>query len=141
MTDTDDTEERWLPIPGHPHYELSDQGRVRSWVDWPGRTSPLPNILRGASKGGRWRVQLGRGNLHSVDDLMNRTWGAPNVVPLRLPTRWRRLMLTESNHEVLVRVLELIDSPVAGALLVRIRAAKRVVLGDPIHPDELTEEG
>ena len=140
MNDAEDTEERWRPIPGHPNYELSDHGRVRSWVDWPGRRTPLPNILRGGSKGGRWRVQLGRGKLHSVDDLMNLTWGAPNVVPLRRSTRWRRLMLTELNHETLTRVLDLIDSPVARTLLVQVRAAKRVALGDPLHPDELTEE-
>lgn len=27
----DDSEERWLPIPGYLGYDVSDQGRVRSW--------------------------------------------------------------------------------------------------------------
>lgn len=40
----DVTPERWLPVPGHDHYEVSDRGRVRSLdrmvsIDCPGRRS------------------------------------------------------------------------------------------------------
>lgn len=39
------TAERWLPIPGHEgRYDVSDQGRVRSWL--PCRGTPLPRILK-----------------------------------------------------------------------------------------------
>jgi len=39
-----DTPERWLPIPGFEGlYDVSDQGRVRSWHPWKG--TPVPRIL------------------------------------------------------------------------------------------------
>lgn len=37
--------EVWLPIPGYEgYYDVSDQGRVRSWVPW--RGTPVPRIVR-----------------------------------------------------------------------------------------------
>jgi hypothetical protein len=30
-TNSDKTPERWLPVPGFPGYDVSDQGRVRSY--------------------------------------------------------------------------------------------------------------
>jgi len=39
-----DTPERWLPIPGYEGlYDVSDQGRVRSWHPWHG--TPVPRVL------------------------------------------------------------------------------------------------
>jgi len=36
--------ERWLPIPGYEgRYDVSDLGRVRSWLAW--RTLPVPHVL------------------------------------------------------------------------------------------------
>ncbi len=38
-----DTPERWLPLPGYEGiYDVSDQGRVRSWAPW--RSQPVPRI-------------------------------------------------------------------------------------------------
>lgn len=37
-------DERWLPIPGYEgRYDVSDAGRVRSWLAWQGR--PVPRLL------------------------------------------------------------------------------------------------
>lgn len=36
--------EQWRPIPGFPGYDVSDQGRVRSWHTWRGR--PGPRLLK-----------------------------------------------------------------------------------------------
>jgi len=39
-----DTPERWLPVVGYEgRYDVSDQGRVRSWYPW--RELPVPHIL------------------------------------------------------------------------------------------------
>lgn len=39
--DMQSTPERWLPIPGYEgRYDVSDQGRVRSWLLWHGDTGP-----------------------------------------------------------------------------------------------------
>lgn len=139
-TVSDGAEERWRPIPGVPFYELSDRGRVRSWADWPGRTHPLPRILRGQTKHGRHVVQFGRhGGLHRVDDLMHRVWRTSEVVQFRPLLRWRRAMFTEGQHAQLVRVLELMDSPVTRNLLVAVRRAKRVRFHD-LDPHELALE-
>lgn len=35
--------ERWRPIPGHDGYDVSDLGRVRSWLSW--RGLPVPRVL------------------------------------------------------------------------------------------------
>lgn len=46
-------QEEWRTIPGHPQYEVSDRGRVRSWVPWPA-LAPQPTqarILKGSSAG------------------------------------------------------------------------------------------
>lgn len=135
-------EEEWRPISGAPLYEVSDQGRVRSWVDWPGRTSPLPRVLRGQFKRGRRVVQLGReGGLHAVDDLMHQIWNTSQVVPFRrIPFRWRRVMLTDKQHRLLIRVLELVDSPVARKLLTPIRTAKLTSFDDPYDLSEFALE-
>lgn len=40
------TEERWLPIPGYEGiYDVSDQGRVRSWASWRGLPVPRERSL------------------------------------------------------------------------------------------------
>lgn len=46
--------ERWCPIPGYEGlYDVSDLGRVRSWIPW--RKRPLPHILTGGSDGRGYR--------------------------------------------------------------------------------------
>jgi hypothetical protein len=45
MTDT--TAETWLPIPGHPGYEVSDHGRVRSVYHVVMRSNGAPQTVRG----------------------------------------------------------------------------------------------
>lgn len=48
MTDT--IQERWLPVPGFEgKYDVSDQGRVRSWVT---RGVPKPHVLSDVPKNG-----------------------------------------------------------------------------------------
>lgn len=43
-------DERWLPIPGYEgRYDVSDQGRVRSWVAYNG--TPVPRIRKPAPNG------------------------------------------------------------------------------------------
>lgn len=44
--------EEWKVIPGYPDYEVSDQGRVRSWKRWNGHSVPrllTPSALSTAS--------------------------------------------------------------------------------------------
>jgi hypothetical protein len=41
-----DTTERWLPIPGFDEYEVSDQGRVRSWNARRTKPELLPKVLK-----------------------------------------------------------------------------------------------
>jgi hypothetical protein len=58
-------EELWLPVPGFDHYEVSNQGRVRSHRRGGGR------ILRpGPSNYGHLSVVLGRGNTRMVHQLV-----------------------------------------------------------------------
>lgn len=51
--------ERWLPIEGHPDYEVSDLGRVRSWKNgkWGRRAAPRL-LTQSLSKNGYLRVNL-----------------------------------------------------------------------------------
>lgn len=135
--DADTDEERWRRIPGFPLYEISDQARVRSWKDWPGRKCPLPRMLRVSTVSGRRRVFLGTGVLRYVDDLMHCVWETSKVVRLPRPPTFRRVMLTERQHATLVRVLDLIDSPTTKRLIVPVRMAKRVRFSDPIDVREL----
>lgn len=57
----------WRAIPGHPGYEVSDDGRVRS-LDrlvggrWGARRFPGANLTPSPDKDGYLRVGLGRGN-------------------------------------------------------------------------------
>lgn len=41
--------ERWVRVDGFERYEVSDQGRVRSWIPW--RNTPLPRLIYIGSKG------------------------------------------------------------------------------------------
>jgi hypothetical protein len=53
---TDETEERWLPIPWAPDYEVSDCARVRTWRR-PGNCHPRLGEWRQVAVHGRWRHQ------------------------------------------------------------------------------------
>lgn len=133
--------ERWRPIPGFTCYEISDHGRVRSWRDWPGRRCKLPMMLRGQIRAGQHRVYLGR-EMRYIDDLMNDIWGGSKIVRLPPPPPvFRRVMLTQRQHDTMIRVLELIDSPVVRGLMVAVRQAKRVRFYDPLDSDNLVDEG
>lgn len=52
--------ERWLPIPGYEgRYDVSDHGRVRSWLPW--RNTPVPRVLKpyyATARGGYPTVRL-----------------------------------------------------------------------------------
>lgn len=48
--------ERWLSVPGHDGYEVSDLGRVRSWRGRWRRTEP--RLLRQSERNGYMRVSL-----------------------------------------------------------------------------------
>lgn len=54
------TQERWLPIPGHEgRYDVSDLGRVRSWVHW--NNGPAPRFLKASNDGAGYQmVRLNR---------------------------------------------------------------------------------
>ena len=42
-----DTPERWLPVVGYEgRYDVSDLGRVRSWLPW--HSTPIPRTLKGS---------------------------------------------------------------------------------------------
>jgi len=66
------TPERWLPIPSYEgRYDVSDQGRVRSWLPWNG--TPVPRILKACpDKDGYLQVGLtmygvvDTGKIHSL---------------------------------------------------------------------------
>lgn len=49
--------EEWRRIPGHPDYEVSDLGRVRSWKQ-SGRGGPPPRYLAGGTSAGYRHVLL-----------------------------------------------------------------------------------
>ncbi len=71
MTET----EQWRPIPGFDGaYEISNQGRVRSWKKW--RSSPGPRIMKIQHRGGSSVIQLGLGGgVHDVARIMEKVWG------------------------------------------------------------------
>lgn len=60
------TREEWRPIPGHPEYEVSNQGRVKSWRKYNG--GPAPRIRKPVASGrmGHLYVQLATAPCESV---------------------------------------------------------------------------
>jgi hypothetical protein len=138
----DDGSEQWRSIPGHSGYDLSSDGRVRSWRAWLGCHQNLPRILKIQQKGNRRWIQLGlHGGRHELAVLMHEIWGTPLVVKgPRLPQSWRRLMLSDRQHADLVKTLELVDSVLTRRLLVAIRTAKKVGWDDVILPEEVPHE-
>lgn len=65
----DPTSETWKPIPGHPGYEASDQGQIRSvrrWVVSPARKRVFPGkVLR------QFTLWNGYKTIHLGKNLMN----------------------------------------------------------------------
>jgi transposase-like protein len=84
MSHEDDTTvEQWRPVVGHPGYEVSDHGRVRSWRDSArhGCRRDAPHTLRLIrSRKGYLRVQLGAGRRYSVHHLVLEAFGNPRPV-------------------------------------------------------------
>jgi hypothetical protein len=62
--------ERWLPIPDHPGYEVSDQGRVRSYRDRQGHRQAEPRILAPLTVKGYQQIKLGRAHQMKVHVLV-----------------------------------------------------------------------
>ncbi len=57
--------ERWLPVPGHENYEVSDRGRVRR--SKPGRGTQVGRVLRQrANRDGYFYVRLSGGSRGKV---------------------------------------------------------------------------
>jgi hypothetical protein len=52
--------ETWLAIPGHPGYEVSDLGRVRSYRNRQGHPTTKPRTLTPAVVQGYQQIKLGR---------------------------------------------------------------------------------
>lgn len=133
--------EQWRPIPGRDGYQLSNRGRVRSVIAWRSRNADLVfdmRVLKVQVVGDRRKIQLGQHGVFDVDALMYEVWGAP--LPLRDPVPpavWRRIMLTERQHAILVELLAGLDDPRAKDLMVSVRAAKRVMWQDPIQQEEV----
>lgn len=130
MTTVDDAFESWRPIPGHDGYEISSRGRVRSWKQWVGG----PRVLKIQVRNGTPSIRFA-GKEHIIDALMDQAWGCTDCI-----TRWRRIMLTEREHEELVAILRVLSSDAARRLLVRVRSSKRVRWYDPIADDEFRED-
>lgn len=78
--------EEWRPVPGHPGYEVSDQGRVRSTDRWRWR--------RHARGGFHWRFLPGKILRTSVG------WGGYHMVHLGNPLR------TVYTHQLVLRVFK-----------------------------------
>jgi HNH endonuclease/NUMOD4 motif len=55
------TEERWVEVPGHDGYEVSDQGRIRSYRNRQGHPIPKPRLMTPTIVNGYLYVKLGRG--------------------------------------------------------------------------------
>jgi NUMOD4 motif len=77
------TQERWVPIAGFHGYEVSDQGRVRSFLTTLGHEGPLrkePHLLKTRVKKGREMVTLsskyGKLQRH-IPDLVRAAFGPP----------------------------------------------------------------
>lgn len=68
--------EEWREVPGYPDYEVSDQGRVRSWVAW--HRLPVPRLLKLTPElhGGYPGVSL-RGDRKKVHHLVLEAFVAP----------------------------------------------------------------
>lgn len=52
--------ETWRAVPGHPGYEVSDIGRVRSYRNRQGHPTAAPRILTPAAVHGYQQIKLGR---------------------------------------------------------------------------------
>lgn len=64
-------EERWLPIDGHPDYEVSDLGRVRSWKNGKWGRRPAPRLLmQSLTRSGYLRVNLDNSVVRFIHQLV-----------------------------------------------------------------------
>ncbi len=70
-------EERWAAIPGHPGYEVSDQGRVRSYRNRQGHAQAEPRLMTPKLIKGYPRIKLGRSFQSPVHSLVLRAFVGP----------------------------------------------------------------
>jgi hypothetical protein len=69
--------ERWLPVPGHDGYEVSDRGRLRSYRDRQGHPRETPRLLSPGLVSGYRHIKLGRSFQCGVHLLVLRAFVGP----------------------------------------------------------------
>jgi len=69
--------ERWRPVPGHPGYEVSDLGRVRSYRNRQGHASDTPRLLSPGTVQGYKHIKLGRSRQTKVHILVLEAFVGP----------------------------------------------------------------
>lgn len=69
--------ENWRAVPGHPGYEVSDLGRVRSYRNRQGHPTPTPRLLSPAIVQGYRHIKLGRSRQTKVHLLVLEAFVGP----------------------------------------------------------------
>lgn len=69
--------EQWREIPEHPGYEVSDQGRVRSYRSRQGHSQDTPRLMSPKEVQGYMQIKLGRTRQAKVHTLMLETFVGP----------------------------------------------------------------
>ena len=69
--------ENWRPVPGHPGYEVSDVGRIRSYRNRQGHSADMPRLLSPAIVRGYRHIKLGRSRQTKVHILVLEAFVGP----------------------------------------------------------------
>jgi hypothetical protein len=69
--------ERWRAVPGHPGYEVSDLGHVRSYRNRQGHPSITPRVLSPGTVQGYQQIKLGRSRQTKVHILVLEAFVGP----------------------------------------------------------------
>lgn len=69
--------ETWRAVPGHPGYEVSDRGRIRSYRNRQGHASPTPRLLSPGIVQGYRHIKLGRSRQTKVHILVLEAFVGP----------------------------------------------------------------